>query len=186
MLSQSQLSKSSEQSKPRFPRSRILFLALTVELVNLFLHQASSRQMQSISFSQVIISRCLRKDRDSLRLHLSLSELSSCHQKTGRNGRFFRNRKLFIWLNKQRRRHSKRSLKSEENTTQEKEPRWKLRLQRSILPLSHLLLIRVYSSLLNHARADEAERGQILLMKFWLQDEQSVEVRYDVNASILI
>ena len=129
-LSQSQLSKSSEQSRAQFRKSRTPSLALMVESANLFLQWASCKQMQSILYSQVITSRCLRKDNDSLKLLLSLSRWSSCHQKRGRNGKSSKNKNVYIWLNRQRRKHSLRNRRRDKSMIRKKEQRWKSKLRR--------------------------------------------------------
>ena len=129
-LSQSQPSKSSEQSKPRFPKFRTPSSALMVESVNLFLHWALCKRMQSILYSQVITLRCLRKVSDLLKLLLSLSRWSSCHQKRGRNGKSFRNKNVYIWLSRLRRRHSLRNRRRDKSMIRKKEHRWKSKLQR--------------------------------------------------------
>ena len=129
-LSQSQLSKSSEQSRPQFLKSRTPSSALMVESVNLFLRWASCKRMQSILYSQVITSRCLRKDNDSLKLLLSLSKWNSCHQKRGRNGKSSRNKNVYIWLSRQRRRQVLKKWRRDKSMIRKKEQRWKSKLRR--------------------------------------------------------
>ena len=129
-LSQNQLSKSSEQSRPQFRKSRTPSSALMVESVNLYLQWASSKRMQSILCSQVITSRCSRKDNDSLKLLLSLSKWNSCHQKRGRNGKSSRNKNVYIWLSRQRRRHSLKNRRRDKSMIRKKEQRWKSKLRR--------------------------------------------------------
>lgn len=129
-LSQNQLSKSSEQSRPQFRKSRTPSSALMVESVNLFLRWASCKRMQSILYSQVITSRCLRKDNDSLKLLLSLSKWNSCHQKRGRNGKSSRNKNVYIWLSRQRRRQVLKKWRRDKSMIRKKEQRWKSKLRR--------------------------------------------------------
>ena len=129
-LSQSQLSKSSEQSRLQFRKSRTPSSALMVESVNLFLQWASCKRMQSILYSQVITLRCLRKVSDLLKLLLSLSRWSSCHQKRGRNGKSFRNKNVYIWLSRQRRRQVLKKWRRDKSMIRKKEQRWKSKLRR--------------------------------------------------------